>query len=120
VAVVGLGATGWWAWRTDHDFCRRADAVPDVAGSIDRTGSASAGLEQAADGLDALAEVAPDDATAEAARALADAQRATGAALGSDPLDPTAPAAVAEVARRDLAGARDRLAAAVGSACGTD
>jgi hypothetical protein len=115
--VVLLGAGGWWVWREDHTFCHEVAALPDLTGSIDRTGSPASGLASYADQLDRVADEAPDAQTAEAARALAAAQRSVAGALDGTTVGTGVPAAVTGAADPAQVSALQQLQQAITQHC---
>ena len=116
VLVVGA-VVGYRWWQEDETFCGRARALPDITGSLTRTGKPSAGLESSAAQLDRIAALAPDPTTQQAAITLATAQRAVAAALQGDPTNAQAVSAIAAAATPQVAAAQSQLQSTIAASC---
>jgi len=115
--VLVLAGGGWWLWHEDHTFCHEVGNLPDIAASVNRTGSPADGLISYADQLDQVASEAPDAQTAEAARTVASAQRAAGQTMQGEPVGPTAASVVAATPDTSLSAARQQLQQSIALHC---
>lgn len=117
VLVVTVLAGGVLWWRQEESFCTKVAGLPDVMGSVAKSGSPANGFIDYANKLDDVASAAPDPATAEAARTLASTQRAIGEAIGNAATSETVASAVMAAATADATAAQVELSATIATKC---
>lgn len=116
VVVVGTTAGVMW-WRHEDSFCTKVSNLPDVMASVSKSGTPASGFLDYANKLDGVASVAPDSATADAARQLASAQRSLGEALAGSTTNSTIVNAVGATATADVAAAQTQLNTTIAAKC---
>ena len=104
--------------REPPTFCDRIAALPSITASLDTDGSPGGGLVAYADALDEVAAVEKDRSIAEAARVVADEQRALGVAVDGSATSENVVEKVASLDGEASAAARDRLDDAIEQRCG--
>lgn len=115
LAVVAIATVGVGLLRPDRgDFCARMGELPSL--ETDAATPATS-LTAYADSMDRAADVAPDDATAAAARTLATHERALAEAIGTGSSSDDLLDRVATVDTEDLGAARSTMDAALDTHC---
>jgi hypothetical protein len=117
VAVALAATVGLAVLRPDPDtFCTRVHDLPSIA-TLGDDGTPSAALAADATALEQVAAAAPDDATAQAARALADHQARLGQAVAGASSSDEIVTDVESLDPASLASARDTLDRAITRRC---